>query len=388
MIKGNKRKIGHIALKAFLVMYVIFTAFLGFADYIVPDEIVLSEKEIYNNKYLNVNSSQNTTVDAKLFDILPLKTVDVKVVKDTKLVPCGDVFGVKFFTKGVMVVKMTELETKDGAVNPAKKAGIKIGDVIEKIDGEEINTVEQMALVIENSRGKDLAISYRRDGKEYKCVMTPSLSLSDKKYKTGLWVRDSTAGIGTMTYYNPQTHEFAGLGHGICDVDTGLLMPLLEGGVVDVLLTDVIKGRKAAPGELKGEFDNVKIGKVTSNTNHGIYGVLSDAPAGLEEAIDVALPGEIKEGRAEIICTLPDCQKKRYQIEITKINNKDGPNKNFVIEVTDKSLIEKTGGIVQGMSGSPIIQNGKLVGAVTHVLVNDPKSGYGIFIENMLNGSD
>ena len=189
-----------------------------------------------------------------------------------------------------------------------------------------------------------------------------------------------------MTYYNPETGEFAGLGHGICDVDTELLMPLLSGSVVDVEITDIIKGRKGTPGELKGDFDTFKKGSITNNTTHGVYGIMNTAPDEISlESMEIGLKDELKLGKAKILCELDENGIKEYEIEITKIKNRDEDGKNFLISITDEELLSKTGGIVQGMSGSPIIQNGKLVGAVTHVLVSDSKKGFGIFIENMLS---
>lgn len=388
LLKIKMGKVRSCAVKLLVIAYVLFAALVGSADYVVPDEITVTRDEINKVSAYAEGIGENVTVKAKLFGTFPIKTVKVNVIEQSRLVPCGQVFGVKFFTKGVMVVKMTEIETKDGAVSPAQKAGIAVGDIIETIDGTNVNTVEEMAEIVENSRGKDLAVTYLRDGKISNCVMKPLLSLSDKKYKTGIWVRDSTAGIGTMTYYNPDTGEFAGLGHGICDVDTGLLMPLLEASVVDVDITDIIKGRRGSPGELKGQFDRVKNGYITRNTPRGIYGVMDKDAVFSKESMPIGFSHELVEGTAHILCELDDEGIKEYEISITKINGNAEKDKNFVIEVTDERLVEKTGGIVQGMSGSPIIQNGKLVGAVTHVLVNNPKKGYGIFIENMLNQNE
>jgi len=216
--------------------------------------------------------------------------------------------------------------------------------------------------------------------------MKAVLSLADKKYKTGIWVRDSTAGIGTMTYYDPRNNTFAGLGHGICDVDTGMLMPLLRGSIVNVSVSDIIKGRKGTPGELKGNFESLKRGTLTGNTTVGVYGVLDSAPAAaFTEPLEIASKEDIHEGSATIYCELDDNGIRGYDVEITKIDKSSDNTKNFVVEITDDALLEKTGGIVQGMSGSPVVQDDRLVGAITHVLVNDPAKGYGIFIENMLS---
>lgn len=382
--KVKSKRLPSIFAGVFLVLYTLFAVFVGGADCIIPDEITVTAKEIENASAEVQGIQKSTVVEANLFGSIPIKDVKINVVEDSTLVPCGDVFGIKFFTKGVVVVKLSDIETKDGHISPASKAGLDVGDVIQSIDGIEVNTVEQMSAIVENSKGRDLAVAYVRGGEEKNCVITPLLSLSDKKYKTGIWVRDSTAGIGTMTYYNPRTGQFAGLGHGICDVDTGLLMPLLEANVVDVEITDIIKGRRGTPGELKGSFNRKKQGEIVRNTSHGVYGNVDGDFLSNKKAIPIGFKDEVKEGKAKILCELDENGVKEYEIEIVKISSADEKDKNFVIEVTDKALVEKTGGIVQGMSGSPIIQNDKIIGAVTHVLVNNPGKGYGIFIENML----
>ena len=331
------------------------------------------------------NVTGSHTLSAKLFGVVPVKQVNVEILPEMSLVPGGDVFGVKFFTKGVIVIGCTEIETDSGFVNPSAISGINKNDIINKVNGEEINTVEALSEIISSSQGKPVYVEYTHDGKEKECELTPVKSKSDGKYKSGLWVRDSTAGIGTLTYYNPQTGEFAGLGHGICDVDTGELMPLLTGTVVDVQITDIITGKSGTPGELKGSFSTVKKGSVHANTPFGVFGTL-DAPISTNaKAMPVASRDEVKEGSATILVNADGCGIKEYDVMLSKVDKYSDGTKCFVIEITDSDLTALTGGIVQGMSGSPIIQNGKLIGAVTHVLVNEPTKGYGIFIENMLS---
>lgn len=389
LLKEKIKKLPSVIIMVALVLYCATVVIVGIAEYSVPNEITITENDI-NIASVNADGvNSEMTVEAKLFGAIPIKKINVNVISDTRLVPCGNVFGVKFFTKGVLVVRLSDIETKNGFVSPARDAGICEGDIIQSINGIDVNTVEEMAYAVENSGGNEMMVKFIRDDEEISCVMKPLLSLSERKYKTGIWVRDSTAGIGTMTYYNPKTRSFAGLGHGICDVDTGLLMPLLSGSVVDVEITDIIKGRKGVPGELKGNFDTQKKGAIVNNTSHGVYGIMDREPESLvSESLEIGLRDEIKTGAATILCELDENGICEYEIEITKIKNSDQEGKNFLITVTDEELLSKTGGIVQGMSGSPIIQNGKLVGAVTHVLVSDSKKGYGIFIENMLSNKE
>lgn len=387
MLKNRTKHLARVAVKVFAVLYILALTVIACADCVIPERVSVTEARINasGRGVTDAVTHDSFDVEAKLFGALPLKKVHVDVIPESTLIPCGNVFGVKFFTKGVIVIKLSEIETADGSLSPARNAGLEEGDVICSINGKEVNTVEEMADCVEKSGGSTMKIVYERDGNRKTTDMTPLLCLSDRKYKTGIWVRDSTAGIGTMTYYNPRTGEFAGLGHGICDTDTGILMPLNEGNVVDVTVTDIIKGRKGSPGELKGDFDSRKKGELVLNTNHGIYGKISDDSEIMKsEPVQIGLKDEIYEGDAVILCQLDGEDVKQYSIKISKIKDDDSI-KNFVVEVTDKELIQKTGGIVQGMSGSPVIQNGKLVGAVTHVLVNTPLKGYGIFIENMLN---
>ncbi len=299
----------------------------------------------------------------------------------------GMPFGVKFYTQGIVVVGFTEIETADGVKTPAYDAGLRINDVITHINGEKVGTSDEMIKLIEENNINEIEITYLRGGNENKVKFTPILSKIDGKRKTGMWIRDTTAGIGTVTFIVPETGEFAGLGHGICDSETGELLKMDRGTVVDVTISGVEKGVPGTPGELKGYFTSDKSGVLIGNTDCGVYGVLSCIPENLvpEKNVEIADKTEIKPGDAYIWCTLDDNVPHRYEIEISEIRYDSEDNRSFTITVDDDELIEKTGGIVQGMSGSPIIQDGRLIGAVTHVMVNDPCRGYGIFIENMLD---
>ncbi len=320
----------------------------------------------------------------KLFGTLPAGSATVEA-KSRSLVPCGQVFGVKFFTKGVIVIGDTDIETESGFVNPARLAGLAKNDIIIRVNGKEVNTVEALAEIVEGSHGHELTVEYTRNGVEGVCQLMPVQSLSDKRYRTGIWVRDSTAGIGTMTYYDPENGSFAGLGHGICDVDTGELMPLLRASIVDVSISEIVKGRSGAPGELKGTFDTVQRGILSGNTAFGVYGRLDEMPKEAGEALPVGGREQVHEGKAVLLADPDGNGVEEYTVKLSKVDTRSNGTKCFVVEVTDPELQELTGGIVQGMSGSPILQDGKIIGAVTHVLVNDPTRGYGIFIENMLD---
>ncbi len=295
----------------------------------------------------------------------------------------GMPFGIKFFTDGIVIVGFTEVETDDGAKNPAYDAGLRVNDIITGINGSEVRTSGELMRIIEQSSG-EIEVTYMRGQEKRSTVMKPSTSSSDGKKKTGMWIRDTTAGIGTVTYIIPETGEFAGLGHGICDIETGELLKMERGIVVDVQISGISRGKAGTPGELKGFFTSEKSGVLTKNTFCGVYGVLSRIPYDIipEPLMEVGEATDVHTGEAAIWCTVDGNTPHKYKINIDEIHRND--TRSFSIRVTDKELLDKTGGIVQGMSGSPIIQDGKLIGAVTHVLVSEPEKGYGIFIENML----
>ena len=318
-----------------------------------------------------------------LYNLIPIKSVDVSVVDQTCVVPCGTPFGIKMYTDGVVIVGLADIQTSYGPVNPAADAGMKIGDIITQVDGKEVKTNSEVAQAVENCGGKSLKLSIRRDSENVTVELKPVRSETDGLYKAGLWVRDSTAGIGTLTYYNPSTKSFAGLGHGICDSDTGELMPLLSGDIVPVTINGVTKGLKGKPGELRGYFtDDNAIGNLVANVPTGVYGYLQSVPN--TKPVKIAMKQDVKPGKVKILTTIQGQTPKYYDAEIERIDYRDQvQSKNMILHITDASLLTQTGGIVQGMSGSPIIQNGKLVGAVTHVFVNDPTRGYGVFAENM-----
>ncbi len=335
---------------------------------------------------LSAGSTYQATL--KLFGLFPLKDVKVKVVDQPLVIPCGVPFGIKMYTDGVLVVSMSDVDTATGPFNPARSAGIKTGDVIVSIDGKTVTTTEQVAEIVEDSGGQTMTFHIRRDNIAFDIRFTPALSVNENRWKAGLWVRDSSAGIGTLTFFDPDSQIFGGLGHAVCDVDTGEILPIASGEIVPARIYSVVKGTAGTPGELRGGFEAGSLGSLQINGETGIYGNLSTTPVD-GQAVPVAMKQQVHTGQAQVLTTIDGTTPKLYDIQIDQVRfNDSSPTRNMVIVITDPELLEKTGGIVQGMSGSPILQDGMLVGAVTHVFVNDPTKGFAIFAENMLKTVD
>lgn len=316
-----------------------------------------------------------------LFFVLSFCIFSYVHAEEIRVVPVGKTVGVKIYTDGLLVIGTSDVNGE----NPAKKYGININDRIKKINGEDIETAEEFAKTVnEHSDGVLLSLTRDNQNIEINAVPTPDDS---GVYRLGLWVRDSTAGIGTVTYYNPADKTFAALGHAINDVDTGNILPVRAGNILNCDIISVTKSQKGSPGEINAAFDGDKIGNVYENEEIGIFGKMCcDEFSGIGETIPVAAKSQITEGDAYIISDAFGEENNKYSIKITKITN--NADKGLVIEITDPRLIEQSGGIVQGMSGSPIIQNGMLAGAVTHVFVNSPLKGYGTLAENMIDASN
>lgn len=386
-----------------LVLMILYSVSIGMASYFTPDsyrvtagsslqwgsDAITAVTENGADISAGICSTPNKSYKAKLmlYHVIPLKTVNVDVVKETLLIPCGTPFGIKLFTNGVVIVGVADIKTAEGTVNPAAIAGLKVGDVVTCVDGKKVNTNAELIETVSKSQGKNLTFTVQRDNNCFNVTVKPVKSEIDSGYKAGIWVRDSTAGIGTLTFYNPVTKCFAGLGHGVCDTDTNELMPLLNGDIVPVTISGITKGEKGNPGELRGYFTtDTAMGTLDANVSAGVYGRLRTVPKG--EAMEVAMKQEITTGPVQILSTIDGGKPQYFNAVIEKIDYRENlHSKNMVLHVTDERLLNTTGGIVQGMSGSPIIQNGKIAGAVTHVFVNDPTRGYGIFAENMLEVS-
>ena len=314
--------------------------------------------------------------------------LDTDTLKNMKLYVGGMPFGVKFLTAGVLIVGFND-NALESEKNPARSAGLRQNDIILSVDGREIVGAAELNEIISGGNGKPLTVKYSREGKEYTTTLTPIFSQSEGRYSTGAYVRDSGAGIGTVTFIIPETRAFGGLGHGICDSETGRLIPMQRGSVVGVKINGIVKGLSGSPGEVKGYFNSGKTGTLLGNTDCGVYGVFAELPKSIcGEPVSLGLRDSVTSGKAYVYTMLDGDKVEKYEIEIGDIQRDATGNKCYTVKVTDKRLIAKTGGIIQGMSGSPIVQNGKLVGAVTHVLINDPTTGYGIFIENMLNAAN
>lgn len=389
-MRKSKVKIVYIVSTLILILSIItFLSLSKIPETIyVSNSIETSSMDISSNFLIKNCEVNKDKIEIKLLGLIPLKSVKLSKVDDLELYPGGNTVGIKLSTKGVLVVGYSDINCERGQVeSPAKRSGIQLGDVITKINGEEIENSKDLLRKINELKDSKISLQYlRNDVTQSKEI---NLEKEEDGYRLGLWVRDSTAGIGTLTFYHKESKTFGALGHPITDGDTNEPFIIKDGNLLDSSVISVKKGEKGMPGELKGLFLNEKVGIATinKNTEAGIFGVankniinkISDKP------LKIAFRNEIKEGKAQIITTVDESGPKYYDIEIIKLLPQDEPGpKSMLIKVTDEELLEKTGGIVQGMSGSPIIQDNKIIGAVTHVLINKPDVGYGIYIEWML----
>lgn len=329
-------------------------------------------------------SDEGDRAKAKLFGVVGVKNVSLRREKPRKVLLAGTLFGLRMYCDGVMVVGLSDFKSHGERVNPAKKSGISRGDVIHSADGMAVSSNEEFAVIIENAQGEVEIGLTGSDGSRKSVRLTPEYSDADGCLKTGMWVRDSAAGIGTLTYIDPETGRFGGLGHGICDADTHGIIPIQDGEIYPACIMGVKRGVRGSAGEIRGYLCGEGIGVLRDNTGYGAFGLYTAEIPALKE-YETAFKQDVMRGKAQILCTVtPDSEPKLYDAVIEKINYGGEAARNMIIRVTDEELLEETGGIVQGMSGSPVIQNGRFVGAVTHVFVNSPSRGYAIFAENML----
>lgn len=392
-----QKAIKTVSVVGFSLCFFVFILIL-YGTYFIPDSktvtdtsgIRASESGLFSFDFDADSASADDTrsvktysAQIKLLNAIPVKPTTVTVVSRRYVTPGGNAFGLRIYSDGVIVASVGTVAAQDCTESPAKKAGLKQGDIIKKIDGTAVTSNSQITGLIEKSNGRKMSVVYVRDGKPKTTEVVPLKSAADGKYKLGLWVRDSSAGVGTVTFIDNATGTFAGLGHAICDTDTGGTVPLRYGDTLPATIRGCIKGTSGTPGELCGVFGSGTTGRLYINGSTGVFGVVEKKEQNAK-TVPVALGSEVSEGKAQIISTINGDEPKYFDIEITKIYHTQGGEKNMVIKITDGELLKKTGGIVQGMSGSPIIQNGMLVGAVTHVFVNDPQQGYAIFAENMV----
>lgn len=394
-----------------LILLVVYSYVLVISN--IPDELVAFEGENIsmqtlfgvkiktnsdsietssNNNQSIASKSGKTTLEVSLFDNVLVKNVNVDILPKTKVIPVGNIAGVKLYTSGVLVVGMSEIEGEDSKkYKPYENTGIKEGDTIIGIDENKINTTEELVNTVNKSQGNSINVKYIHNNETKECSMS-AVKTNSSEYKLGLWVRDSAAGVGTVTFYDPTSKTFGALGHGITDIDTEELINIASGEFVTTRILNITKGESGNPGKIQGTVENQQnIGSIYKNSKFGIYGTvnnLSSLNIDTSKEMEVALRDEIELGKATILCSLDNQKPQEYNIEIEKIYKENNyNNKSMQIKVTDERLLEKTGGIIQGMSGSPIIQNGKFIGAVTHVLVNNPQEGYAVFGDIMLKQS-
>lgn len=354
------------------------------------DELSIKNRMKDTTSYVmnDVQNADSIECYTSLINSKELTTLHKEKRKDIEVYPGGISIGVKINNKGALVVGYSDISTYDGlSESPGKIAGIELGDIIEEVNGENIETCSDLISKVKTCRNDELTVKILRGNSEI--TKKVPLIKEDNEYKIGLWVRDSTAGIGTLTFYDKDSKTFGALGHPITDGDTNVSFNIKSGTLLRSSILSIKKGERGNPGEIKGLFinENESIGTIEKNTSSGIYGdgLTELINPNFNKAMTVAYRDEIKEGHAQIITTVEDDGAKAYDIEILKLLPQDEPgSKSMIIKIVDPVLLEKTGGIVQGMSGSPIIQNGKIIGAVTHVLINKPDVGYGIYIEWML----
>lgn len=373
-------------------------------EYLFETSLPVSASVVQGNEveaFSSTKSSNTLSVNAKesgegymMLEMagLPIKKVDVNVLSDFKVIPGGQSIGVKLNTLGVLVVGHHQIDTEDGKQSPGEIAGVEVGDIIKEINGKKIEKMSDVTPFVQESgkTGKPLNLVLARENEEIKTKLIPMKDKNDHAYRIGLYIRDSAAGIGTMTFFHPDSKKYGALGHVISDMDTKKPIVVQDGQIVRSTVTSIHKGSNGEPGEKLARFsaDKEIIGNITRNSPFGIFGELSKQVDNgiMDKPIPITLSHQVKEGPAKILTVVENDKVEEFDVEVvSSVPQKFPATKGMVVKITDERLLNKTGGIVQGMSGSPIIQDGKLIGAVTHVFVNDPTSGYGVHIEWMLN---
>ncbi len=359
----------------------------------IPNSIILLNNEVLDIRLMNgisieneqiVNTSSNIENSVtKLANVkmcgITVKKISITELPDIEVIPVGKLIGIRMYTKGVLVVGVNDNEQY-------KITNIKEGDTIVSINDKKVETIQNIKDIVQKSKGKDIKIKYVRNNNEVlTSTLSPIKTEDSKEYKIGLWVKEGATGVGTISFYNPQSNEFAALGHGVYDKDTGYLLEIEKGEIYDSKIVSITKGEYGNTGEIRGSIlKNKLLGNINKNTEFGIYGVLKKQ-FDENSKVKVASRNEIQIGDAYILGTLDNNETEKYNIKIESIDKSNNiNNRSMKIRITDKKLIEKTGGIICGMSGCPIIQNNKLIGVVTNVLVNNSEIGYGVFADLMI----
>ena len=375
----------------------------------LPDNMIITyddiEKANQTNEYSalinlelpeNINVATNsdlteTTMSVKLFNLFTIKKVNVRLLVDTDVYVGGETVGFNLFSEGVICVGSNAVVTKDGMKQPIKSTDLQDGDAIVKIEDIDINNIQDVDRIINlpTLAGKELKLTLKRNGEEIETTATPVYDLLSQKYKLGLWVRNSASGVGTLTYVKQSNFRFGAVGHPIVDSSLGENFNVESGNIYRCRLLGIKKGEKNNPGEIRSSINlsDDAIGLADTNCKYGVYGNILNKQI-IDASRTATLGGRlsVELGDAQIYCNIDNQGVKAYDIKILKANKQNSADdKSMIIKVTDKELLEKTGGIIQGMSGSPIVQNGKIIGAVTHVFVNDPTRGYGVYIDWMLD---
>ena len=373
----------------------VLLSLLVFGFFAVPNEIQVvsdrgvKENPLYSLKPMTVSlagaaetKSRKYNVQVNLFHAIPVKTATMTVRQREYATLSGDIFGLRLYTDGIVIVDTQAVLTEAGEAYPAQDAGLQKGDVILEINGVPVTSHTELATQFAAFSGTPFTLLFERDGERQTTTFSPAYCAAQQRYLAGLWIKDSAAGIGTMTFFDRDSGVYAGLGHAVCDPETGEVLPLFEGDVVSATVSGCYKSSSGTAGELCGYFSAQRLGSLLVNGEDGVYGVLDgDVPDGT--LLPVATKKEVKPGKAQIVATVDERGPQVFEARIEKVDVSGGVQ-NMTIRITDGALLEKTGGIVQGMSGSPVLQDGMLVGAVTHVFVNDPERGYAIFAQTML----
>ena len=400
---NRKRKYRYLIL-AFLALDLMLMGWLGYRllDRKIPDQILVDHENsrevagllerpfVSFDDAITVSGKDSYTLHCRVFGVIPFKDVKVKHTTAKEVYVSGDAVGIYMQTKGVLIIDTGEILSESGETEEPARDIVKPGDYIVAFNQNRIQCKQDLLEDLADLDGESVTLKVRRGKETIPLSLTP-VKDEEGKYKLGIWVRDDTQGIGTLTYVDEEG-RFGALGHGISDVDTGELLSIADGNLYDAQILGIRKGEKGNPGELSGliryEAGNI-LGEISENRKNGIFGTMeaSQLKNMNLEKVPIGYKQDLKTGPASVFCCT-DGEVKEYAAEITRIDlNHEDSNKSFVIQITDKELLEKTGGIVQGMSGSPVLQNGKLFGAVTHVFVQDSTSGYGIFIENMMDAA-